>query len=481
MPEVIAIGCDVSKGRIDVVIRNHAGTRLAGSDAYDDTRSGHERLRRVIDDLHERYPNESILVGLETTGGMERNWLAFFRGERRWVKTLRIHHINALSLARYRQATLHRAPGDVAAAEAIVVYLQECCVRRKASTVADHGPIGFYRSIRSLIIDQIRNRQRLQAMLTFANPEVIQYTRSGIPDWLYVVLERYPTALQLSRAREATIESIPHMKVGRAAAMIAEAKASVASQTDPATAETIRMLIGSIRDYDRRIEDGKKGLYEILQADPNTPTAQAVRLLESMPNIGSWTAIIIACEIGDISRFSGHRSLIAWAGLDPVIEASGDDVVNRGISHRGNAHVRAMLFMVAMSAVKSDSPFATVFHRLVERGKPRLAAMVAVMTKILRVAYAILVTGKPFDAEYAIRTAKPQADATQIARSAPAADVATVDSCKDIRAPVSRLEAKRRKAKNATIDVPPKRGRNPNGITGGPPPQVARTHPSAKG
>lgn len=467
MPEVIAIGCDVSKGRIDVVIRNQAGTRLAGCDAYDDTRRGHERLRRIVDDLYDHYPDSTILVGLEATGGMERNWISFFRGEQRWVKALRIHRINALSLARHRQAQLHRAPGDIASAEAIVNYLLDCCVRRKASPIAEHGPTGFYRSIRSLILDQIRCRQRLHAMLVVANPEVIQYTRSRFPEWLYELLDRYPTAAHLARAHASTIDGIRYVNAERAHELIAEAKTSVASQTDPSTAAAIKLMIGTIRDFDRRIEAGKKELNAILAAEKDSPITRAARLLDSIPCLGSWTAVMLACEIGDVSRFAGDRSLIAWAGLDPVIEASGDDVVNRGISHRGNSHVRAVLFMIALSLIQTDSPFAATYHRLVARGKPRLVALVAVMTKLLRVAYALLVSGKPYDCEYAMRVAAPAAEAAQEARSIeqPAAIVETSNTT-DAKAPVSRLEAKRRKVDATTPAVPKAKNPKPSGAVG---------------
>jgi len=81
--EYIAIGCDISKGRCDVVIINQSGTVLTGSGGYDDVRRDHERLRATLMDLREQYPQARILVGLESTGGLERNWLAFFRTESR--------------------------------------------------------------------------------------------------------------------------------------------------------------------------------------------------------------------------------------------------------------------------------------------------------------------------------------------------------------------------------------------------------------
>jgi hypothetical protein len=37
MSEVIAVGCDVSKGRMDVVVLDGSGTVLDGGGPYDDT------------------------------------------------------------------------------------------------------------------------------------------------------------------------------------------------------------------------------------------------------------------------------------------------------------------------------------------------------------------------------------------------------------------------------------------------------------
>ena len=95
---LIAIGCDSSKGRIDVEIRNHHGTVLH-TGIFDDTPDDHAALSRMVDALRERHPEARFLVGIESTGGMERNWLAFFRREKRWVKTMRVFKLNAAAVS----------------------------------------------------------------------------------------------------------------------------------------------------------------------------------------------------------------------------------------------------------------------------------------------------------------------------------------------------------------------------------------------
>jgi predicted NBD/HSP70 family sugar kinase len=69
----VYIGADVSKGYADFCVLTGKGEvhqRLR----LDDTRQGHDRL----DELVRRYAeqqDESLLIGVEATGGLELNWL----------------------------------------------------------------------------------------------------------------------------------------------------------------------------------------------------------------------------------------------------------------------------------------------------------------------------------------------------------------------------------------------------------------------
>ena len=98
-----------------------------------------------------------------------------------------------------------------------------------------------------------------------------------------------------------------------------------------------------------------------------------------------------------------------------IAKQSGDDRHDYGISHRGNAHVRAILFPLAMTAARFNPVIAAFYQRLITTdGKTRMEALVAVMAKMLRIAYAILRSGKPFDAAHEAARRK-QADGEQAA------------------------------------------------------------------
>ena len=400
-------------------------------------------MRRVVDGMRERFAEAVFLVGIESTGGLERNWLAFFRHEKRWVKGMRVFRLNAAAVHAFRKAQVHRAPGDAAAARDIARFLLERCTRRTPEREVESGPVVFYRSIRAMTLELSAISQRLQTLLVAVHPDLVRFCRSGLSGWVMALLERYPTAAALGRERVDAVDGIAHIDAARARELIDHAKVSVASLTDAATAATIRLLVGDWCEKERRIKQAQAELVALIAAEPEATLARAVRLLDGIPGVGPWSAACLACEIGDPTRFAHAKAIIAWAGLDPVAEASGDERHDGGISHRGNAHVRAILFPLAMAGIQYNPVLKDCYARLLSHGKKPMEALVAVMAKLLRIAHAVLLSGKPFDEKYGEKC-RVAAEARQAARCAvPVAVPAVV--AQDVAAPVSQREARRRK------------------------------------
>ena len=92
------------------------------------------------------------------------------------------------------------------------------------------------------------------------------------------------------------------------------------------------------------------------------------------------------------------KELIALAGLDPVEATSGTSVKKKTrISKRGSAILRKMLFMPVLSMLRRDTPFKILYDRMVERGKVKKVAVIAVMKKILIIAHALFTKNQVFD------------------------------------------------------------------------------------
>ena len=92
------------------------------------------------------------------------------------------------------------------------------------------------------------------------------------------------------------------------------------------------------------------------------------------------------------------RQWVAHAGLDPRPFQSGSSVNKpMRISKAGNVYIRRALFMPALVAIQHDQAVRASYFRLLQRGKPKMKANIAVMRKRLHAIYGIFKTNTPFD------------------------------------------------------------------------------------
>lgn len=124
-------------------------------------------------------------------------------------------------------------------------------------------------------------------------------------------------------------------------------------------------------------------------------------LLTSIPGIGNLTASKLLAELYDLRLFETVNQLVAYAGLNPRHHQSGSSVRHAtSISKMGRASIRAALYMPALVAKQHNPILRTFAERLAQRGMAKLAVVVAVMRKLLHLAFGLLKSGQPFDPHY---------------------------------------------------------------------------------
>ena len=130
-------------------------------------------------------------------------------------------------------------------------------------------------------------------------------------------------------------------------------------------------------------------------------------LLESIPGIGHATATTLLCELADWSRFDSARAAAAaYAGLVPRQHQSGTSVRGRSaLSKLGNARLRKALYFPAITAIRFNPVIQAMAARLKASGKRRMQIVGAAMRRLVHLAYGVLKSGKPFDANIAMRQA----------------------------------------------------------------------------
>lgn len=154
-----------------------------------------------------------------------------------------------------------------------------------------------------------------------------------------------------------------------------------------------------VTSLERRIhilEQEKQRLEKQLQEETQQNQAEQLRLLQSIPGIGVHSACLFLAELGDPLRFRSARNLVAFAGLTPMRHESGKSRKYSAISRMGSAHLRRILYMPSVCASRWNPIIKDFYQQLVQRGKPKMVALVAAMAKLLRVMYGVLKSGKPF-------------------------------------------------------------------------------------
>ena len=123
--------------------------------------------------------------------------------------------------------------------------------------------------------------------------------------------------------------------------------------------------------------------------------------LYSIPGFGPQVIATLLGELGDLSRFADPRQAQKMAGLNLTQISSGHHQGQTHIAKRGRPAARAVLYQAACVAVAKDPQWKAWYHSLTRRAAHPLApkaAMVAVATKLLRVAWACMTHGQAYDA-----------------------------------------------------------------------------------
>lgn len=160
--------------------------------------------------------------------------------------------------------------------------------------------------------------------------------------------------------------------------------------------EVLEAIDAHIAFIDGQIDALEQRIQDHIDQDPHLKRDK--ELLKTIPGIGDTTAAVFLAEVPDVTRFAQAQELAAFAGLTPGQRYSGTSVQSPGhIVKWGNSHLRAVLFMPALTAHKWNPIIAALKERLAKRGKKKMTINVAAMRKLLHLCYGVLKTGKPFN------------------------------------------------------------------------------------
>lgn len=123
--------------------------------------------------------------------------------------------------------------------------------------------------------------------------------------------------------------------------------------------------------------------------------------LTSIPGLGKKTAILLIVLTDGFNSFENARQLCCYTGITPTIRQSGTSVRGRSrISKVGNRKLRNLLFLCSFTACKNNKACRELYDRIVEQGKSKKLALIAVSNKLLKQAFAIAKSGTYYQENY---------------------------------------------------------------------------------
>lgn len=394
--ETAYLGIDVSKGYADFALLSSAKEMLGNSFQLNDMHEGHSKLLDMLAEFKKEHQLAGINAVLESTGGYENNWLSLLK-EQTKVSQIRIARINPFAIKHDVKAGMERTITDATSAKRIAMYAmhhpEKTNWEESAYDIMD-SLRSMYNYIQTKVKQKVQLQNQLEKLLYTAFPEILKYTQEQIPKWLLLLLKAYPTALAIKGARVDSLQKINGLTQKKAETILQKAGQSVSAADN----ETLRQLIS---DYANDI----LLLMEQIESLKNTLSKQKgitreIEILESFNGIARYSAVGLMIEIEEIERFPSTKKISSFFGLHPKFKQSGDKTSGIKMSKQGSAQVRAILYMVAKSALVYNGHIRKIYDRFKEQGMSHNQAMGVVMHKILRIIYGMLKSNTKYAPAY---------------------------------------------------------------------------------
>jgi len=244
-----------------------------------------------------------------------------------------------------------------------------------------------------------RYKNEIQALLVVLFPEFTQVFADPCRATAVALLKLYPSAPAMVAAGVEAIAAQLHELAPRnyrhhtAEQLVQLAQQSSGSGLATAARSTsLKILCDQLEHTQANLTQLEKEIDKLLDTDAG------VKGLKSVPGFGHKTVAVLRAELGDVTRFQRTDQVVAYAGLDIEVKESGKWKGQAKLSKRGSGRLRRILYMAAVRCIRREgSAFGAYYHRLVAHGMKKREALMAVMRKMLVVAYRLLRTKDTYD------------------------------------------------------------------------------------
>ena len=243
----------------------------------------------------------------------------------------------------------------------------------------------------SIMDDRIAMINQLQALVGKIFPEFLMVMKEIKSKSALYLLEHYPFPEDIVRygvkRLAKKLRTISRGRLGneRAQELVAMARNSVGIKEGR---QSIRMRIQytvqKIREYDTCIDEIEDQMKQYLHRIACSSSLMSIKGIKHVTVAG------IIGEVGNFNDFHNGDALEKLAGLDLYEISSGKHKGQKRISKRGRSLLRKILYFASINVVKKGCIMHDYYQRLINGGKPKIKALIAVSRKLLRIMFALV-------------------------------------------------------------------------------------------
>src|SRR5262249_17493064 len=133
--------------------------------------------------------------------------------------------------------------------------------------------------LQAVVRQRTRLRNQLHHLLALTFPELALLTKELAAGWVLELVHRYPTAAMLATATPTDLAAIPYLPGRHIAALLEQARTSVASLPGSVAAELVREQVRQLRDVgarQKRLENLLVAVYRTLPQPNHLDTINGI-------------------------------------------------------------------------------------------------------------------------------------------------------------------------------------------------------------
>lgn len=403
------LGIDPGKSFFAATLMHSTGERIWKGQEFDMSRDGFDKLRSSL-------PHGDLTVGIEASGRIDDNLLAWF-GQWKSIcrdRVIKVIRINPGQSARFGGPKPRRDQTDGSDSDHIAEFTRVYADRLEAF-VHDPKAQAMTRLINErqhLVEELAATKNRIHEQLLVCFPEFTQIFVDPFAKLARAVLRKAPTARQTAQRRPLSLARVSAGRKERslgiepAHKLIQLAKRSIASAGEDQDGAAMLFLLDQLDLLEKRLANMAETLaaYAAQAKDEVGPAgvqgvsaARQVQLLDSIPGLAIVAASTLVLGTRGLARFASGSALAAqWASC-PERTQTGTSLDKTRLTARGDHKRRAMLYLSTQIACMYDPAFAFHKWRMEQRGLCPQQSVCAAMNRMARVAWALVATNQTYD------------------------------------------------------------------------------------